>query len=151
MKEVVDAIDDTSRSHLCRMSSWTDDSNQAGHTGVLFCSLIEAVIVQAAWLKPSHHRLIYSQMLPAWRAALVTYASTHGQAMPKKTVMISGRYRRLSALPILDAINIVQANLEEALQTISHESDQLAHELQCMRQQAAAAAVQEDDGDAIDI
>ena len=143
-----DAVNDNPRSHICGLPCRLDDPLQASNSGLFHCSLIEAIVVSVPWVPLQYHIMLFSQMLPAWRIALATYkAANEGQSLPKKAVFMEGRYKRLKALPIADAMAVVRDNLDESLRILSAESDQLARELQLMRQQAVAVINDADDDD----
>ena len=136
-----DAIHDNSQSYI-------SDPHQVSHSGSCHCSLIEAIIVSVPGLLLHHHIVLASQMLPTWRIALDAYKfANEGQPLPKKSVFMGGRYRTLTALPMGDAMAVVQANLEESLRILSTESDQLAREFQLMHQRNVAVINDNDAND----
>ena len=116
------------------------------------CSLIEAIVVSVPWVHMQYRIMLFSQMLPAWRIALATYkAANNGQSLSRKAVFMGGRYRLLTALPIADAMAVVRDNLDESQRILSAESDQLARELQLMREQAVAVITADADEEDDDI
>ena len=128
---------DDSRGDLDCAPAWSGAAKKDSATGEackFMCTLPEAVAVCCAL--PLHlHKHLRSQMLPGWRVAL----EEHGEHLTK-TISIGGRYKTLRALPVAQALNVIEALKADAVARLREELRVLQQALDSMPAAVEAAA-----------